>query len=100
MCSTFARVHGGRKVIRRRPRRSDQVLSVTSFKLWAWRDPSQVDGSRRSAGGAAVFDLPGEPSAVFAGQHPGCLVVAGLAIFLALLRSSKCRGSVAVRLAS
>jgi hypothetical protein len=77
MCCTFARVHGCRKVIRRRPGRSDQVLSVTSFRLLAWRNPSQVDVSRRSAGGAAVPDLSGEPPAVSAGQHPGCLVIAG-----------------------
>jgi hypothetical protein len=54
------------------------VLSVTSFRLWAWRNPSQVDGSRRSAGGAAVSDLSGEPPAVSAGQRRGCLLVAGV----------------------
>jgi Bacterial low temperature requirement A protein (LtrA) len=70
ICRTFAWVHGRRKVIRRRPRRSDRVLPVTSFRLCAWRNPSQVDVSRRSAGGAAVPDLSGEPPAVSAGQHP------------------------------
>jgi hypothetical protein len=43
------------------------VLSVTCFRLWAWRNPSQVDGSRRTAGGAALSDLSGEPPAVSTG---------------------------------
>jgi hypothetical protein len=46
------------------------VLSVASFRLWAWRNPSQVDVSRRSAGGAAVSDLSGEPPAVSLGSIP------------------------------
>jgi hypothetical protein len=98
MCCTFARVHGWAQGD------SPEAPTVRSGALcdepqpWASRNPSQVDGSRRSAG-AAVSHPPGEPP-VSAGPYPGCLVVAGFAIFLALSQSSKCRGSVNRKLAS
>src|SRR4029450_8587347 len=58
MSCTFAQVHSWAQGDSRELRRSDQVLSVTCFRLLPCRDPSQVVGSRLP-GGRGVRDLPG-----------------------------------------